>query len=192
MDNDNLPRSIYIYFEGIENASYNDSPRLDNIYVNNRTGEEITVYLIRIQQENVASNVSYNQTYGCNVEVTSQGPSGINDQNVHIVSNLRYNLSAEKMRYNFRTQNEDGVAFEDEQIVYPLDDEGNEVETSQYMSERATYSYNGATVTEEVYQSNFSDGFSSKKKNALYKVMIEIYENGTGKKVATYNGGLSN
>lgn len=187
-----LPRSVYIYYQGIENASYNDTPRLDNILINNTTGKEITVYLIRAQEEGVASNIAYNQTYGCNVEIMSEDMMGNRDTNVHVVSNLRYDLSAENMRYNFRTQTEEGVLLDEEQIKYPLDDEGNKVTTSAYKKERATYKYNGAVVTESLYQSNFSDGYASAKKNALYKVLIEIYEKGTSNKVATYNGGLSN
>ena len=192
MDENKLPRSIYLYYQGIENASYNDVPRLDNIYINNRTGEEITVYLIRTQEENVATNVGYNQTYGCNVEITSEDKAGVRDYNVHIVSNLRYDLSAAKMRYNFRTETEEGGAIAENQIKYPLDDAGNKVTTSSYKRDRATYKYNNAVVTETVYQKNFSDGYASEKKNALYKVLIEIYVKGTNEKVATYNGGLSN
>lgn len=187
-----LPRSVYIYYQGIENASYNDTPRLDNILINNTTGKEITVYLIRAQEEGVTSNVAYNQTYGCNVEIISEDMTGNRDTNVHVVSNLRYDLSAENMRYNFRTQTEEGTLLTEEQIKYPLDDEGNQVTTSAYKKERATYKYNGTVVSESLYQSNFSDGYASAKKNALYKVLIEIYEKGTSNKVATYNGGLSN
>lgn len=192
MDESQMPRSVYLYYQGIENASYNDTPRLDNIAIKNTTGEEITVYLIRTQQENVSTNASYGLTYGCDVTIQSEDMSGTRTEDVHIVSNLRYDLNATKMRYNFRTKDEDGNVFAEEDIIYPRDDAGAEVKTSAYMAERARYYYNGTLVNETLYQSNFSDGYAKEKKDTLYKVSIEIYEKGTTNKVATYDGGLSN
>lgn len=189
MDESQLPRSIYFYYEGIQNASYNDSPRRDNIKVHNKTGKPITVYLMRVQEADAASNAAYAATYGCEVDIISENMSGVRDHNVHVVSNLRCDLNAASMEHNYRTHDEDGTALDSN--TFPKDEAGNTIATS-YKKERAIYRYNDAVLTEAIYQTNFSNGYASKKKNALYKVEIEIYVKGTSEKVATYSGGLSN
>lgn len=198
MDSNKFPRSVYIYFTGIQGASYYDSRDMENISVTNTTGEEITVYLIRTQKQDSSTgkisqeDINYGNTFGCRVGITSKDMSGALTQDVYIVSNLRYNLNAISPRYNFRVTDEDGNAIEN--LKLPLDDAGNKILASQstYVNARAKYFYNTEQVNEALYQTHFSDGYNRKDKNTIYKVVINLYDSSTGEKVATYDGGLSN
>lgn len=174
---DRLPRSIYIYFEGMKNAT--TAEKLENIKVTNTTGLDIDVYLIRIQDEE-ADMEDYNNNFGCQVEVVSQNPDGSQSNNVNIVSNLRFNLN-HPLENNYRATTESGAAIED------VDD------TLQtfYSTARTTYTYNGVPMSEDDYNTYISDGYKKEKRNILYDVTIEIYETGTDKRVATYTGGLT-
>ncbi len=189
MDADKLSRNVYVYYQGMLNSTY--STEMDTIEIENTTGEEITVYLVRTQNEKDSNRVSYGLNYGCDVKITSMDMMGTYTHDVHIVSNLRYDLNAANMRYNFRDVDENGVTLPETEIEYPLDDNGVKVTTSSYKRERATYYYNGRVVPEALYKTNFSAGYAKKEKNTLYKVLIEVFD-GNGKKVATYDGGLSN
>ena len=189
MDADKLPKNIYIYYQGMQNSTY--SGPLDTIKIDNTTGEEVTVYLVRIQEEGASGNASYDMNYGCQVYITSKDMMGAATEDVHIVSNLRYNLSAEKMRYNFRDETETGALIILAEEDYPLDDLGVAVKNSSYDRKRAVYYYNGTLLSESLYQTNFSAGYAKKEKNTLYSVLIEVFDE-SGKRVATYDGGLSN
>lgn len=190
MDEDKLPRSVYLYYQGMKNSS--QTSRLDTIEINSNTGEEITVYLVRTQSEEDENRGSYGINYGCTVKINSKDMMTNPTYDVHIVSNLRYDLNATNMRYNFRDVDETGAALPPEQIEYPLSDDGKtQITTSTYDRNRAEYMYNGATLTEAVYQTNFSAGFSKNEKNTLYKILIEVFDK-NGTKVATYDGGLYN
>lgn len=184
-----MPRNIYLYYQGMINSTYNS--RYDTIEIDSSTGEEITVYLVRTQKESDSTKVAYGLLYGCDVKITSTDMMGVNTQDVHIVSNLRYDLNAVNMRYNFRDVDESGAAIPEDEIDYPTDDNGTPVTVSSYERNRARYYYNGMQIDEALYQSNFTAGYAKKEKNTLYKVLIEVFDE-NGKKVATYDGGLSN
>ena len=202
MDSDKFPRSVYIYFKGIENASYNDVEKRENFVVENTTGEEITVYLIRTQNADAYGNLAqsemdYNALFGCRVAVVSKDMSGASTQDVHIVSNLRYDLSAPSQRYNFRTHHEDGselLTDELKKVMPATKDNGDPMTAgdSTYKSYRAEYYYNGSLLTEDIYKTNFSAGYKRKDKNTIYKATVNLYDPSTGKKVATFDGGVSN
>ncbi|MBE5882297.1 MAG: prepilin-type N-terminal cleavage/methylation domain-containing protein [Lachnospiraceae bacterium] len=197
MDADQLPRSVYIYYEGIQKSTYTEP--LDNIEIINRTGEEITVYLVRNQKVDAltgaadAETITYGTTYGCNVRITSEDMTGVRTEDVHIVSNLRYDLNAPSPKYNFRTTEEDGVTPLDS-TKFPMKDATNRLQASdsKYQRIRANYYYNGTLINEALYQSNFSAGYARETKNTLYKVTIDIYNPTSGEKVATYDGGMAN
>ncbi len=202
MDADKFPRNVYIYFKGIENASYNDVNRLENFVVENTTGEEITVYLIRTQSVDNFGNISnedksYNSLFGCRVDVVSKDMTGAVTQDVHIVSNLRFDLTEPSPKYNFRTKKEDGSDIDDavlEKYMPAMKDDGTEMkkEDSTYKSQRAVYYYNGNLLTEDIYNTNFSAGYKREEKNTIYKATINLYDPTTGNKVATFDGGVSN
>lgn len=189
MDPDKLPRSVYLYYEGILNSTY--LAPLDNIEIENTTGKKMDVYLVRTQRTSDPNKNVYGQNYGCNVRIVSKDMDNNETEDVHIVSNLRYDLNAAQMRYNFRTEDEDGNTITIAEADYPLDDAGTPMKTSSYKKERATYIYNGSPVDESLYQSNFSAGYAKEKKNTLYKILIEVFDTNSNK-VATYDGGLSN
>lgn len=176
---DRLPRSVYVYFEGMENATKTEE--LENIKITNTTGQDVDVYLIRTQNKN-AVDTGYNGSFGCKVEVVSQNPDGSDSENVNVISNLRFHLSY-PLENNYRSHDESGVEIAG-------------IDRSQqtfYSNDRAEYIYNGAIVSEAVYQKHIYDGYKIEKKNVLYDVTIDIYEVGDpDKKVATYTGGLSN
>ena len=184
-----MPRSVYIYYQGMEGADV--SADLDLIKVNNLTGKQITVYLCRIQKStDKTSNATYNQNYKCAVELVSKdSPTGADNEKLDIVSNLRYDLS-KNYELNIRTKDEAGNSISG--VTAPA---GN-----GYSNERATYKYNGATVSETVYKKHIQDGYRNGKKNILFEVSMDLYEPtagsvsdvGTTKKVTSYTGGMSN
>lgn len=189
MDPDKLPRSVYLYYEGILNSTY--LAPLDNIEIENTTGKKMDVYLVRTQRTTDPNKVVYGQNYGCQVKIISKDMSNNTTEDVHIISNLRYDLNAAQMRYNYRTQDEDGNTITIAEEDYPLDDAGTPMKTSSYLKARATYEYNGSPVNEALYQTNFSAGYAKETKNTLYKILIEVFDTNNNK-VATYDGGLSN
>lgn len=194
-----LPRSIYLYFEGNENSTMT-ATRLDTIVVESLLGEEITAYLI--QQE----GLKYTPNYGCEVKIISKDKTGVMDtKDVHIVSNIRYDLSQPVLASNFRNKREDNSDIPEEEIEYPLSADGRKkklseiqagdyIKTSTYNKERAKYYYNSDInlIDDTLYDSNFTAGYAREEKNTLYKVLIEIYDTSSGDRIAHYNGGLSN
>ena len=196
MESDKLPRSVYFYFEGMEGASYVDlmgsgDPN-ETIKVINTTGEDIKVYLIRTQKINpdgtpadATYQPAYSDLFGCKVEIESTSMTGAATENVEVVSNLRFDLCPTSEECNVRDVDENNQAIAG--VTLP---DGYSI--NGYKKYRADYYYNGALVTEDLYQKKFHDGYPSDEKNTIYKVVINIYEAGTGKKVATYDGGLSN
>ena len=213
MDSDKFPRSVYIYFKGIEGASRTTGERKERFVVENTTGQDITVYLIRTQEVDsltgnaLSSEVTYGNTFGCEVAVVSKDMMGVDTENVYLVSNLRYDLNATSPRYNFRTKTEDGrdiydasgkpMEDEDGKRLYPelpKNDAGESLNIgdSKYLADRAKFYYNTAQVNEEMYLKYISDGYGRKDKNTIYKVTINLYDSISGEKVATYDGGLSN
>jgi len=198
MDPDKFPRSVYIYFTGIKNASYNDTEKHENFVIENTTGNEITVYLIRTQATDIYGNISdddraYNSLFGCQVNIISKDMSGAETKDVHIVSNLRYDLNVSP-KYNFRIDGEDGSDIEDLDKMLPTKDDGTKIPIadSTYKRQRAVYYYNGSLLTEDIYKTNFSAGYKRKEKNTLYKATINLYDPNTGDIVATFDGGVSN
>ncbi len=181
---DVMPRSVYLYFEGMEGAVNTNSNILDNIKVVNTTGNDVTVYLIRTQPKGTeATNATYNENYRCRVDVTAQDMTGSYIECVKLVSNLRYNLSYPPEE-NFRKYEEGTTtALPDVDIAA----------TNYYSADRAQYYYNDSAnkIEEVMYKDNISDGYAKEKKNIIYKVQLDIYEPGTTKKVATYTGGIT-
>lgn len=197
-DEKQLPRSIYLYYEGI--AGSTQLNRQDTIEVESVLGEKITVYLIR------QMGSAYDDNYGCDVKITSTDASGAYTEDIHIVSNLRYDLDQAIMAANFRNVHEDGTPIPETEIEYPLNEEGlkkkledinvddDYIKSSSYDRGRAQYYYNSDInlINDTLYDSNFTAGYAKKEKNTLYKVLIEVYDTSSGERIAHYNGGLSN
>ncbi len=201
------PRSVYLYYQGIDGASVLAASKMDNIVVESTIGEEITVYLLRQARQTgtQAENSAYESSYTCDVKVKAKDMTGLDTTDVHIVSNIRYDLSQPIMAYNFRDKKEDGTAIAPADIEYPLSHDGelkkleditnsDYVTTSTYKKARADYYYNSdiQLIDEAMYQSNFTAGYTKEEKNTLYKVLIEVYEASDSERIAHYNGGLSN
>lgn len=180
---DILPRSVYVYFEGLKSAT---TAGAESINITNTTGQPITVYLIRTQEKNPAGTYddAYNNSYKCSVKVESSDAAGNAVDNVDIVTNLRFHLSKD-LSNNYRLYKE-GTTEKTPEAV-----ELNGVVDSYYSSGRATYTYNGAAVNETMYTKHIYDGYRKEKKNMIYDVTMQIYESGTTNLVATYTGGLS-
>lgn len=181
-----LPRSVYLYFKGMESTS--KSNVTDTITINNNTEKPITVYLIRTQtQAEMTANVLYNQNYGTKVDITSTDFDGVASNNLtKIVSNLRYNLS-EEAKKNVRVYQEGSTTEFVADRGYTSDDALN----SKYDANRCKYTYNGSAVNEALYLSNFSDGYEEEEKNFVYETTVDVYDAETDKKVATFTGSLS-
>jgi len=213
MDADKFPRSVYIYFKGIEGAVDTSLERKESFIIENTTGKDITVYLIRTQEVDSESGdalpdeLDYGNAFGCEVAIVSKDMNDNDTNNVYLVSNLRMDLNAPSPRYNFRTKTEggddiydaDGKPMVDEngKRLYPelpKKDDGTVIGVgeSTYKASRAKIYYNTAEINEEMYLEFVSDGYSRKDKNTIYKVTINLYDSVSGKKIATYDGGLSN
>lgn len=176
-----MPRSIYLYFEGMRGSDYSGNI-LDNIYINNTSGKPITVYLIRTvdgTKLTMTSVVNYNNNYGANVYVTDA------DEKTDLVSNLRFNLT---MDDNFRLYKEGaGSVLADGMTAADV------ARTNGYNSIRCNYYYNDTStkIDEDTYVKHISDGYQKSKRNLLYDVTVEIKESGKSNTIATYTGGLS-
>ena len=215
MDSDKFPRNVYIYFTGIEGATRvaGGLERKESFTITNTTGKDITVYLIRTQKTTGVdaapsqSEINYGDAFGAEVAIVSTDMSGTATENVYLVSNLRMDLNATSMRYNFRTKTEDGLDIYDAEGKPREDEDGNRlypelpktdngttitVGQSTYLADRAPIFYNSVKINEEKYLKYVSDGYARKDKNTLYKVTINLYDSVSGEKVATYDGGLSN
>lgn len=184
MDANQLPRSVYLYYEGISGGT---TAGKETININNTTGEDITVYLIRTVGS--TPDVLYNTNYSCEVNVVSTDMSGVSTEQVKLVSNLRHNLYY-PLKNNYRRYKESSTVDADNWEQYGKDASGAII-TNYYSSSRAKYKYNGSTVTEAQYKKLIFDGYEKELKNILYEVTLEIYEAGTTDKVATYTGGIS-
>ena len=161
--------------------------------VNNNTEKPITVYLIRTQTETqMTTNVLYNQNYGTKVDVISTDFNGAATNNLtKIVSNLRYNLSADA-KDNIRVYQEGSTT---EYVA----DRGYDSDTAlntKYDANRCKYTYNGSAVDESLYLTNFSDGYEEEEKNFIYELRLEVREVSadstiSGKTIATFTGSLA-
>ena len=186
-----LPRSVYLYFEGMESTS--KSNVTETFTVNNNTGKEITVYLIRTQTETeMTTNTLYNQNYGTKVDVVSTDFNGATPNYLtKIVSNLRYNLS-EEAKDNIRVYQEGSTTEYVADRGYNSDTALN----TKYDANRCKYTYNGSAVDENLYLTNFSDGYEEEEKNFIYELNLEVREATSdntlsGKVIATFTGSLS-
>ncbi len=188
-----MPRSIYLYFEGLSGAS---STNREKIEINNTTNQPVTVYLIRnvdpatLTQPSV---ITFNNNYACDVYVSSKestDPSALTVDNVEIVSNLRSNLLYDdnKRVYKEGTMEKlDGIT-------------DAEVASTHYSRARSLIYYNddstaiGDSVSKgnDFYEKYVFDGYRRTQKDVLYDVKIEIRENGKTRTIASYTGGLSN
>lgn len=198
-DKDQLPRSVYLYFEGMGNTSM---PRVakrdgkdvnlkqtDHFVINNNTGKAITVYLIRNQKESErseAKTVEYNNYYGADVDIHSTDYAGAaENQLTEIVSNLRYHLS---------TPAEENVRVTQENSVTPIDGVVAPA-NNYYNAERCSYKYNNNLMNEEMYKACIHDGYQAEKKNYIYNVTLDLMDCSKDADnpvhVATFTGSLA-
>lgn len=185
-NDEQMPRSVYLYFEGMEEAKFNAAEPREYIHIINTTGMDIDVYLIRMQQKGKEmDNAIYNNAFGCKVAVTSKDPTGADTENVSVISNLRFNLSY-PLENNYRLYKEGSTTAKVDR-----EEELDQTKMNYYNASRATYTYNGSVVNEDLYLRCFSDGYQKNEKNMLFDVKVEIYEAGTAKKVGEYTGGIS-
>ena len=192
-----MPRSIYLYYEGLSNVSKNSANK-EIIKINNTTNQPITVYLVRIVDEatlNDATVQTYNSDYKCDVYVNSKESDAMSAptvDNVDIVSNLRFNLAYDngnKRVYEEGTANTKLPGITDAEAT-----------ASKYKRERSLIYYNntvaigesGNTQGNDFYETHIFDGYRKLQKDVLYDVNIEIRENGQSRTIASYTGGLSN
>lgn len=206
------PRSVYLYFRGIEGATYAND--LETIEVNNTTGKNVTVYLIRTIEDKAAydaSEMDYNRDYGCDVYLKSiekeeldesNNPTGNTVGYTYLVSNLRFDLCTEP-KENFRVYKE-GSTTEYAKNVKGTPTEAAEENKdykyagdSKYDAQRAKYFYKStetgsfAVMDEATYTKFVSDGYKQNEDVArAYDVTITITESGTGTKIAEYTGGI--
>lgn len=184
LDATKLPRSVYLYFNGMKYTQIGNVK--DHIVIKNNTDKDITVYLVRIQKEaDATSNLNYNNNYCADVAITSTNYDGSTpNTKTYIVSNLRYNLS-KSAEENIRVLQEGSYS----EVVAGS---GYTATTpTEYKQARCSYSYNGASLTEDLYLTNFSAGYQQKRKNFIYDVTLDIWDVKTNKKVATFTGSLS-
>ena len=102
-----------------------------------------------------------------------------------MISNLRFNLSY-PLENNYRLYKEGSTTTKVDR-----EEELDQTKLNYYNASRATYTYNGSVVNEDLYLRCFSDGYQKSDKNMLFDVKVEIYEAGTAKKVGEYTGGIS-
>lgn len=188
-----MPRSIYLYFEGLSGA--NSTLNREKIEINNTTNQPVIVYLIRTVDANTLTQpsvITFNNGYACDVYVdskTSALPGAATVDNVEIVSNLRYNLLNDNNKRVYK-----------EGTMDLLDGVTNaEATATTYSRNRSLIYYNSVNAIgnspaqgNEFYEKYVSDGYRRTTKDVLYDVTIEIREAGKDKVVATYTGGLSN
>ena len=185
LQNNQLPRSIYLYYEGMPNST--TFSRKDNIVVKNNTGKEMTVYLVRVQNRSdktSGTTMNYNTNYGAAVEIISTNYAGDADDadpKTKIVSNLRYDLSADADQ-NVR------VCKEDNTYIDPTSPDNG---TTKYRNNRCTYKYNNQIVNETIYEKVVSDGYEAEKKNYVYNVTLEVWDAKKNVQVANFTGSLS-
>lgn len=211
------PRNVYLYFDGIENATYSND--LENIEVKNTTGHNVTVFLIRTQTKGSESDSdvrNYNSNFGCTVKVFSKETAELDDGGnptgniigyTFLVSNLRYNLN-EDAKKNFRVYKEGSsellknikatTVTAEQKAEHP---DWKYLGDSVYNPNRAKYYYDGAfdgsdttnavIMNEATYSMLVSDGYKkdldSKK---VYKVTVLVKNVGTDEVVAEYTGGV--
>lgn len=189
------PTAVYLYYTGYKTGTSgvvfsNDD---DVINITNQTGKDITVYLIRAQEERSPESDTYHLQYKCRVNLTTKNTGGTPMTDVdapgwiYLVTNVRYNLKYGE-ELNKRTKDEDN----------------NEIlsESSYYSNNRAHIYYNAPTpISETEYQRYISDGYQKSDKGLLYKVKMTIYECKVdpatgdvvnGEEMATYDGGTVN
>lgn len=190
LDETLLPRSVYLYFNGMPGST--ETSVKDHIEIINVTGKEMTVYLIRTQKESEKDTLTvqnYNNSYGADVVINSATPSETqvrdytNDTMTHIVSNLRYNLNTD-IKNNIRVLQEGSVS----EVV---DSKYTATTPTDYKQGRCQYTYNGAAITENLYKTNFSAGYQVDNKNFIYDVTLDVWDTGSGKKVASFTSSLS-
>ena len=190
LDETLLPRSVYLYFNGMPGST--ETSVKDHIEIINVTGKEMTVYLIRTQKESEKDTLTvqnYNNSYGADVVINSATPSATqvrnytNDTMTHIVSNLRYNLNTD-IKNNIRVLQEGSVS----EVV---DSKYTATTPTDYKQDRCQYTYNGSAITENLYKTNFSAGYQADNKNFIYDVTLDVWDTGSGKKVASFTSSLS-
>lgn len=184
-----MPRSIYLYYVGMPNSqgTVGSAKVADKIEIENTTGNELTVYLIRMQEgakKTQASSITYNNNYRAQVDVISEDQIGTTNNFTSIVSNLRYNLS-EDASQNYRVLQEGSTT---EKLDGITDEQKN---NTKYKADRCTYTYNSMPVDEAQYKKVISDGYQKQNKNFIYEVTLEVEDAAKGTKVATFTGSLA-
>ena len=188
-----MPRSIYLYYEGLSGATKTNHN--EKIEINNTTNQPVIVYLIRTVDADKLTDpgvISFNSSYGCDVYVNSKASAAVGAasvDNVEIVSNLRYDLLSDSNKRVYKEGTMEllpGVSSSD-------------VSASHYDRDRSKIYYNSATAIGDTatqdnvfYENHVSDGYRRMTKDVLYDVKIEIRESGKTNVIATYTGGLSN
>lgn len=184
-----MPRSIYLYYVGMPNSqgTVGSAKVADKIAIENATGNELTVYLIRMQNgsdKTKASSITYNNNYRAQVDVISEDQTGTPNDLTSIVSNLRYDLSGDASQ-NYRVLQEGSAT---EKLDGITDEQKN---NTKYKADRCTYTYNSMPVNETQYKKVISDGYQKQNKNFIYEVTLEVEDAAKGTKVATFTGSLA-
>lgn len=184
-----MPRSIYLYYTGMPNSqgTVGSAKVADKIEIENTTGNELTVYLIRMQEgskKTQASSITYNNNYRAQVDVISEDQTGTPNDLTSIVSNLRYNLSEDASK-NYRVFEEGSSTTK---LAGITDEQKN---NTKYSADRCTYTYNSMPVDETQYKKVISDGYQKQNKNFIYEVTLEVEDAAKGTKVATFTGSLA-
>lgn len=186
------PTAVYLYYTGLSWANYTgDNNNNDTITITNQTGQDITVYLIRMQVESDGTaNAPYNNIYGCRVNLEARNTTDgnfltdITDPGwISLVTNVRYHLTYGE-ELNKRNRTEDSP-----NNILPAGT------NSYYNRERADIYYNSITSPiddENMYKKYVSDGYQKSDQGLLYKVKLTIRDSNTGDVMATYDGGTVN
>lgn len=179
MGSSELPRSIYLFMEGMPGATI--SNEYDRIEIVNEIGKPIDVYVIRTvtasslfssadqmktndQIKGVLSTTSdtlYNTNYKSVISVTDAANL------TRVTSNLKLDLNR---LYDTTKKPESQEGFTDS---------------------RCSYIYNGSTLANtDADLKKMRNGFPVKQQDYIYTVLLQLYDAKTNKIMATIDGGL--
>lgn len=192
MGQENLPRAVYLYYQGMPGAT-GSNDKLDDFYVTNLIADStpITVYLIRMIDSpdttgNVdtlsalssAANASYNQNYRARIVVQDA------DLHTSIVTNARADLS--EATYT-------STSDSDARCIYAYNPVGlNDADIQSANIAEADLNddtKNGGVASNK---KKFYNGFEKTKKNFVYTVTVSVTDVKKNRKVASFDGSLSN
>ena len=175
---DQKPRALYLYYAGNKNSQSGKADAMDQIVVNNETGEPFIVYVIRTQNVYDAGERTNFTSYYCEITVNSKDPDGTANNKTLLVTNARQKLNNTPVW-------DDAKGEPTTPPEYVLDTTGCKV------------TYNGISTDDvsgfAVYQDQLIDNYEQESKNFVYTMLLEVRDKKQNDKlVATFDGSLQN